>query len=142
MKEYRKIFTNGCFDILHRGHLELLEYCRHRAGSSSWPRCGEVIVGLNSDASVKRLKGEGRPINNEKDRKYCLECLSSVDRVIIFDTDTPKRLINCIKPDAIIKGSNDIPEDEEIDGYEVIFFKHKDGYSTTSIINEIFSNRR
>ena len=90
--------------------MELLDYCRHRAGSSdeSVPISmrGEVIVGLNSDASVKRLKGEDRPVNNQADRKYLLECLRSVDRVIIFEEDTPERLIKKIDPDLIIKGGD------------------------------------
>ena len=74
------VFTNGCFDILHRGHLELLQYCKS---------LGMVIVGLNSDASVKRLKGNDRPVNNQNDRKFMLESCKYVDGVLIFDEDTP-----------------------------------------------------
>ena len=131
-----KVFTNGCFDILHRGHLDLLHYCRHRAGSS-----GEVIVGLNSDESVKKLKGDKRPINSEKDRKYMLESLSCVDRAIIFNEDSPRDLIERIKPGLIVKGSQAVPKQVEIDGYPVWYFKHVGGYSTTDCIDEILRQR-
>ena len=90
-------FTNGCFDIIHRGHLKLLEYCKS---------LGNVVVGLNSDKSVKELKGKHRPINNESDRKYLLESLSFVDKVIIFNENTPYDLIKEIKPDIIVKGGD------------------------------------
>ena len=84
------VFTNGCFDILHRGHVSYLAEAK---------RLGEVLViGLNSDASVKRLKGPERPINNEEDRKYVLSQLKSVDHVEIFEEDTPLNLILRIKP--------------------------------------------
>lgn len=79
------IFTNGCFDILHRMHVELLAFCKSRGNY--------VVVGLNSDKSVKVLKGYKRPINNEQDRKLVLESLKYVDEVIIFDEDTPYELI-------------------------------------------------
>ena len=141
-----KIFTNGCFDILHRGHLELLEYCKHRAGSSAETvpisMRGYVIVGLNSDDSVKRLKGDGRPVNNQRDRKYFLESLTSVDQVILFDEDTPKRLLSYVKPDLIVKGSSSIPSQDETEGYKVKIFDIVENYSTTNIVNEILSNRR
>jgi len=131
-----KIFTNGCFDILHRGHLELLEYCRHRAGQhGSFFGVGEVIVGLNSDDSIRELKGDGRPINNERDRKYALEALKYVDTVIVFNEPTPLELIKIIKPDIIIKGGD--YEKENVVGSDlcdVIIFKLVEGYSTTNII--------
>lgn len=130
------VFTNGCFDILHRGHLKLLEHCRRARG----PYDQTVIVGLNSDASVRRLKGKSRPFNNEKDRKYYLESLKYVDRVIIFDEDTPQNLIQKIKPDLIVKEK--MPSREEVGDYKVELFEHVEGYSTTDIINEIISNRR
>ena len=82
-----KVFTNGCFDVLHRGHLELLKYCNNLAHPALG---GRFIVGLNSDDSVRRLKGENRPINNQEDRKFILESLEFVDEVIIFDEDTPR----------------------------------------------------
>ena len=91
------VFTNGCFDVLHRGHLDLLKYCK---------KLGTVVVGLNSDASVKRLKGESRPLNSEKDRKYLLDSLVFVDKVIIFNEDTPYNLIKEINPDIIVKGGD------------------------------------
>ena len=146
-----KVFTNGCFDILHRGHLELLKY----AHSLTVPAMGgKLIVGLNSDSSIFRIKGQyydptthqwislGRPINNQEDRKYHLECLSFVDEVQIFGEDTPRKLIDKIKPDLIIRGESSSWSQEEVEPYEVKIFHHIDGYSTTSIINEISSDRR
>jgi D-beta-D-heptose 7-phosphate kinase/D-beta-D-heptose 1-phosphate adenosyltransferase len=92
------VFTNGCFDILHTGHIALLEQAK---------RYGDVlIVGLNSDSSVKRLKGENRPINNEFDRAKILSSLEFVDAVVIFNEDTPFELISDIVPDVIVKGAD------------------------------------
>lgn len=120
------IFTNGCFDIVHRGHLELLRYCQS---------LGRVIVGLNSDESVKRLKGENRPINHQQDRKFLLESLSYVDEVIIFSENTPYNLIKQIKPDIIVKGGDyNIDNIVGSDMCEVKIFNYIDGYSTTKII--------
>ena len=85
----RTIFTNGCFDIIHIGHIKLLKYCHKLAHEVPYGGQSKVVVGLNSDASVRRLKGDTRPINNEKDRMYILEALRYVDDVIIFDEDTP-----------------------------------------------------
>ncbi len=126
------IFTNGCFDILHRGHIELLKYCKSM---------GLVIVGLNSDKSVKRLKGPSRPITSEEDRKFMLESCKYVDSVIIFDEDTPYDLIKKYKPDIIVKGG-DYKESEVIgnDLASVHIFEFLNGYSTTKIIENI-SNR-
>ena len=129
------VFTNGCFDILHRGHLKLLQHCRR----SHAPYTQTVIVGLNSDASVRRLKGKHRPFNNQEDRKYYLESLKYVDRVIIFDEDTPRNLIQKIKPDLIVKEK--MPDSAEVGDYKVELFEHVKGYSTTGIMNEITSNR-
>jgi len=128
----KTIFTNGCFDIIHRGHLELLEYCAS---------LGYVIVGLNSDNSVRTLKGDGRPVNNQKDRKYLLQSLKYVDKVIIFNEETPYRLIKEIKPDIIVKGG-DYTRDVVVGGdiAEVRIFKTIDGYSTTKTLESI--NRR
>ena len=92
------VFTNGCFDIVHRGHIELLKYCRE-IGSY-------VVVGLNSDDSVKKLKGEQRPYFNQEDRKILLENLSCVDEVHIFNEETPYNLISELKPDIIVKGGD------------------------------------
>jgi D-beta-D-heptose 7-phosphate kinase / D-beta-D-heptose 1-phosphate adenosyltransferase len=84
VNETKQIFTNGCFDVLHKGHIELLKYCKG---------LGYVTVGLNSDESVTRLKGIGRPVNSQEDRKLMLESLKYVDQVVIFGEDTPLRLI-------------------------------------------------
>jgi rfaE bifunctional protein nucleotidyltransferase chain/domain len=98
-KEKKKIvFTNGCFDIIHAGHVDYLEKAK---------ALGDVlIVGLNSDDSVRRLKGKDRPVNPQKYRKRVLEGLKAVDLVIIFDEDTPERLIKEIKPDVLVKGGD------------------------------------
>jgi len=127
------VFTNGCFDILHRGHLELLRYCKS---------LGYVIVGLNSDESVRHLKGEHRPINKELDRKFFLESLCFVDEVIIFKEITPYNLIKQIKPDIIVKGG-DYTIDNVVgsDICEIKIFKYIDGYSTTKIIKRTDSGR-
>jgi len=129
----KTIFTNGCFDILHRGHLELLQYCK---------TLGKVIVGLNDDESVRRLKGEQRPINNEVDRKFLLESLVYVDEVIVFNENTPYNLIKQIKPAIIVKGG-DYTIDNIVgsDICEVKIFKYIDGYSTTKIIERSNSGR-
>ena len=126
----KTVFTNGCFDIIHRGHLELLEYCRD-IGSY-------VIVGLNSDDSVKRLKGSERPYFNEQDRKFLLESLSCVDEVHIFDEDTPYSIISKLKPDVIVKGGDyDPSEVVGNDISDVIIFNFINGYSTTKILDKM-----
>jgi len=91
-------FTNGCFDILHVGHLSILNFAQHNSG--------KLIVAVNSDASVRRLKGAGRPINPERDRSMVLAALSAVDAVVIFDEDTPLGLIKQINPDVLVKGGD------------------------------------
>lgn len=123
------VFTNGCFDILHRGHIELLRYCKS---------LGQVIVGLNSDDSVKRLKGESRPINNQEDRKLMLESCKFVDSVVIFDEDTPYNLIKKFNPDIIVKGG-DYKKSEVVgsDLATVHIFNTINGYSTTKIIKNL-----
>ncbi len=123
------IFTNGCFDILHRGHFELLKYCKS-LGST-------VIVGLNSDKSVKKLKGESRPFNNQKDRKFALESCKYVDHVMIFDETTPYNLINQLKPDIIVKGGD--YKKKDVVGYDIAtvkIFKFVKGYSTTNVLKD------
>ncbi len=130
MKDAKVVFTNGCFDILHVGHVSLLNYCRSLGH--------KVIVGLNSDSSVKRLKGKDRPINCQDDRKFIIESLSSVDEVVIFDSDTPIDLIKSIKPDIIVKGGDYKPENVVgSDISEVKIFGYIDGYSTTNIARSI-----
>lgn len=126
------VFTNGCFDILHRGHVELLQYCKS---------IGYVVVGLNSDESIRRLKGSSRPINNQNDRRDVLLSLRCVDAVIIFDEDTPYQLIQRLSPDVIVKGGDYRPEDVVgRDMAPVRIFNSVPGYSTTSLI-ERASNR-
>ena len=134
----RIVFTNGCFDLLHRGHVELLGFAKSQ---------GDVlIVGLNSDDSVKRLKGEGRPINNEQDRAVMLSALVAVDLVVVFDQDTPLELIKEIRPDVLIKGADYADKlvvgqaEVESWGGEVKLCPILDGYSTTNQIVEL-SNR-
>lgn len=129
------VFTNGCFDILHRGHVTYLAEAR---------KLGDLLViGLNADASVKRLKGPERPINNEEDRKYVLSQLKSVDFVEIFTEDTPLNLILKVKPKVLVKGGDwkidQIVGAKEViaDGGDVFSLNFVDGYSTTSIIHKI-----
>ncbi|GBE30836.1 bifunctional protein HldE [bacterium BMS3Bbin04] len=129
------VFTNGCFDILHAGHVTLLERARG---------LGDVLIlGLNSDASVKRLKGNDRPINNEKDRAHVMAALRSVDRVVVFDEDTPFELISTLKPDVLVKGGDWKPEDVvgkgvvEADGGRVEIIPFVGGHSTTNVIDEV-----
>lgn len=129
----KKIFTNGCFDILHIGHVNLIKYARSLGDY--------LIIGLNSDNSIKKLKGDTRPINCEKDRKQILESLKFVDEVIIFEEETPLNLIKKIKPDVIVKGGD--YNKEQVVGHglaEVVIFNYIDGYSTTKIIKST-SNR-
>ena len=126
------IFTNGCFDILHRMHIELLKFCKSRGDY--------VVVGLNSDASVKALKGDKRPINKEDDRKYVLESLKFVDEVIIFEEETPFNLVKELKPDEIVKGGDYKVED--IAGHEfapVVLFNYNNSYSTTNTLEKLNS---
>ena len=127
--ENKVVFTNGCFDILHRGHVELLRYCKS---------LGVVMVGINSDSSIKRIKGESRPINKQEDRKFLLESLKFVDTVKIFDEDTPYELIKSIRPDIIVKGGDYFSKDVVgNDICEVIIFDYVEGYSSTRIIQNI-----
>ena len=121
------MFTNGCFDILHIGHLKLLRHARSLGN--------KLIVAINSDASVKRLKGETRPINSQEIRKETLEQLGIVDEVIIFDEDTPYETIKKIKPNIIVKGGDYTVETVVgNDLAEVAIFPKVKGYSTTNII--------
>ncbi|WP_298704492.1 D-glycero-beta-D-manno-heptose-7-phosphate kinase [uncultured Veillonella sp.] len=127
------VFTNGCFDILHSGHVS---YLRDAA------KLGDhLIVGLNSDASVKRLKGQARPINNEESRADLMRALGFVDGVVIFDEDTPSELLSQLRPNILVKGG-DYKADEVI-GREfvdkVVILPFKEGYSTTGIIEKIKS---
>lgn len=125
-----KIFTNGCFDILHRGHIEMLK--------ASKALGDYLVVGLNTDKSVSNLKGPNRPINNEADRKVLLESLGFVDEVILFDEDTPLELIKKIKPDIITKGG-DYTTDAVVGNelVEVIIIPTVENFSTTNTIRRI-----
>ena len=125
------VFTNGCFDILHRGHATYLRAARDLGDL--------LVVGVNTDASVKRLKGESRPINNEDARAYLLESLACVDYVIKFGEDTPHELLSHIRPDILVKGGD--YKVEEVVGREfaeeVILIDFVDGYSTTKTIQRM-----
>jgi D-sedoheptulose 7-phosphate isomerase len=129
------VFTNGCFDLLHPGHIDLLE--RARALGS------RLIVGINSDRSVRAMKGADRPVMNENDRRSMLLALSSVDEVVIFDEATPEDLIRKIKPDILVKGG-DWKTSEIIgadlvkkNGGQVYSLPLKDGFSSSSLIDKI-----
>jgi len=128
------VFTNGCFDLIHPGHIHTL---------SAAKAFGDVlIVGLNSDASVRRLKGEGRPVKNEESRALLLVALTMVDAVVIFEDDTPLELIKLVQPDVLVKGGD--YEEEKIVGYKemnswngkVEIVPFLDGHSSTSLINK------
>ena len=126
-------FTNGCFDILHPGHVKVLTAARGA--------CDRLVVGLNSDASVRRLKGEGRPVQDESARAEVLAALEAVDLVAIFDEDTPIRLITQIKPSVLVKGGDYTREQVvgrevvEAHGGEVMLVDILAGFSTTSLVN-------
>tara|TARA_B100001758_G_scaffold73644_1_gene62134 strand:- start:1981 stop:2436 length:456 start_codon:yes stop_codon:yes gene_type:complete len=129
------IFTNGCFDLLHQGHKDLISL------SSSF---GDVlVVGLNSDESVRRLKGKDRPIQNVVDRKSALLATGYVDKVYTFENDTPLKLILLVRPDVIVKGGDYVAEDivgykEIVDwGGKVKIIPITPGFSTTSIIENM-----
>lgn len=125
------VFTNGCFDILHAGHVSVLEFSRSK---------GDVlVVGVNSDASVRRLKGPTRPVNKQADRALVLAALQAVDAVCIFGEDTPYNLIKLVRPDVLVKGGDYKPS--EIVGREfakkVVRFALLKGRSTTNIIKKV-----
>ena len=129
------VFTNGCFDILHLGHLEYLEKSRDLAD--------KLVVGLNTDKSVSQLKGPNRPINDEYARARMLAAMSFVDLVMMFDEETPLELIKKVKPDFLVKGKDykveNIVGAEFVigSGGEVKTLELTEGYSTTEIINKI-----
>jgi rfaE bifunctional protein nucleotidyltransferase chain/domain len=133
-KNEKIVFTNGCFDVIHRGHVE---YLAQAADLGS-----KLIIGLNTDASVKRLKGENRPVNNQDARAVLLAAFNFVDAVVFFDNDTPYELIKNVKPDFLVKGSD--YKHEDIVGYdivtqnkgEVVTIDFVKGYSSTSIIKK------
>ncbi len=127
------VFTNGCYDVLHVGHIRLLEYCSELAGST-----GKVIVGINSDQSVRRIKGPKRPVNMQGDRRRVLESIIFVNSVEVFEEDTPLELIKRLGPDIIVKGGDYTPE--QVVGYglaEVRIFNYLEGYSTTKTLQDL-----
>jgi rfaE bifunctional protein nucleotidyltransferase chain/domain len=128
------VFTNGCFDMLHRGHVELLAQCRELGD--------HVVLGLNSDASTRRLKGPARPINDQISRAIVLAGLSFVDAIIIFEEDTPLDIITAINPDVLVKGG-DYKATEIVgadvvrrNGGEVRIIPLVEGFSTTATISK------
>jgi len=134
-KEQRIVFTNGCFDVLHAGHVQYLAKAKSE---------GDVLVlGLNTDASVRRLKGESRPVNPQDARAMILTALSFVDAVVLFDEDTPYELIKYIQPDVLVKGEDYKPVD--IVGYDIVKAKggevktisFLEGFSTTATIEKM-----
>lgn len=132
-------FTNGCFDIMHAGHATVL------ADAAS--RCDKLIVAVNTDASVKRLKGESRPVNHEEDRAHLLASLQAVDMVVLFNDDTPLELIRTLRPDVLMKGADYTRE--QVVGFDVVesygghveLLPLKQGYSTTGIIQKMASGQ-
>lgn len=121
------VFTNGCFDIIHVGHIELLKFAKSKGR--------RLVVGINSDESIHRLKGPNRPKLNQQERKEFIESLNIADEVIIFDEDTPYKLIKELEPDVIVKGGD--YNSEEVVGRDiaqVIIFPYRENYSTTNIL--------
>ena len=131
------VMTNGCFDILHSGHVHILEESK---------KLGDIlIVAVNSDESIKKIKSSNRPIVAELDRSYVLSCLSSVDHIILFNEETPEKIISKVLPDILVKGSD--YKGKKIAGEDILINNDKkvalidlvDGKSSTSIINKILS---
>lgn len=134
--ELRLVFTNGCFDVLHRGHVSYLATARALGDA--------LVVGVNTDASVRRLdKGSDRPLVGERDRAFVLAALECVDAVCLFDEDTPRSLISAILPDVLVKGGdytmdNVVGREEVVAaGGEVVLVPLVEGYSTTDLLTRI-----
>ena len=129
------VFTNGCFDLVHRGHVEVL--------ANTADLGDRLIIGLNSDSSIQKLKGENRPIIDENSRAILLASLQFIDAIVLFSEDTPQKLIETIVPDILAKGGD--YKVEEIAGHEVvlenggsvILVPFIDGFSTTNIVDKI-----
>lgn len=134
-QEQKVVFTNGCFDILHQGHVVYLAKAAELGT--------KLVIGLNTDASVKRLKGNNRPVNSENERALLLAALAFVDMVVLFAEDTPYELIKAIQPDILVKGADYKPED--IVGCDIVKAKRgrvvtvslEEGFSTTNVIEKI-----
>ena len=132
------VFTNGCFDLLHVGHVKYLQSAR---------QLGDLLVlGLNSDVSIQRLKGPNRPLIGEEERAHILAALDCIDYVVVFDEDTPLELITALRPDILVKGGDYTPEGvvgkELVESYggRVELINFVDGKSTTNIINKILES--
>lgn len=134
-KERKVVFTNGCFDILHLGHIDYLAKASELGD--------KLVIGLNTDASVSRIKGPHRPITDQHSRAMILASLNFVSAVVLFDEDTPYELISAVKPDVLVKGADYKPE--EIVGYDIVTAKggtvetleYLEGYSTSAIEERI-----
>lgn len=135
VKSRKIVFTNGCFDILHQGHIDLLAKAADQGNV--------LIVGLNSDSSVRHLKGSERPINREEDRALMLASLLCVDAVCIFEEATPLKLIEIIQPDVLVKGGDyqkeQIVGSQEVEarGGTVVIVPFVQGYSTSGLVEKI-----
>jgi rfaE bifunctional protein nucleotidyltransferase chain/domain len=131
----RVVFTNGCFDILHRGHVAYLAQARSLGD--------RLVVGVNTDASVRALKGPGRPVVHQDDRAYVLAALEAVDAVTLFDEDTPADLIAALLPDVLVKGGDYTPDTVvgrdtvEAAGGRIVIIPFVTGRSTTAILDRI-----
>lgn len=134
-KDYQVVFTNGCFDIIHLGHIDYLSKARNLGD--------KLIIGLNTDNSVRRLKGKTRPVNNEEARAKVLASFNFVDAVVLFNEDTPYELIKQVQPNILVKGSDYKPD--EIVGADILkqrqgrveTINFLEGYSTSSIIERL-----
>jgi rfaE bifunctional protein nucleotidyltransferase chain/domain len=134
-KDYKIVFTNGCFDIIHLGHVDYLAKAAMLGH--------KLLIGLNTDQSTRRLKGPSRPINDETSRASILAAFGFVDAVVLFDEETPYNLIKTVQPDILVKGADYKPED--IVGYDIVMAKggrvetleYLPGYSTTLIESKI-----
>jgi D-glycero-beta-D-manno-heptose 1-phosphate adenylyltransferase len=133
----RLVFTNGCFDLLHPGHVRLLEAARAEGDL--------LVVGLNSDASVRALKGEGRPIVPQEERAEALRALEAVDRVLVYEDPTPRAVIAALLPDVLVKGADWAldavvgREEVEAAGGRVVRVELSPGHSTTGLVGKIRS---
>lgn len=135
----RVVFTNGVFDLIHPGHVDLLGAARAEGDA--------LVVGVNADHSVRRLKGPGRPIRTEADRVYVLSALEATDAVVLFDQDTPLELVLALRPDVLVKGGDYTPDtvvgrrEVESWGGRVVIVPLTPGQSTTSIVEHLRGTR-
>jgi rfaE bifunctional protein nucleotidyltransferase chain/domain len=137
-KQQKIVFSNGCFDIIHKGHIEYLAQAADLGH--------KMVIGLNTDSSVQRLKGESRPLQDESSRLTMLAALHFVDAVVLFDEPTPYELIKAVQPDFLVKGKD--YKEEDVVGYDIVTNRGgkvvtidlTPGYSTTSIINKIINH--